>query len=231
METVITIIMILICCNFLFKQTFEKIIPIACTSVVCALFVGLSWHYAIEQSKSQIADLLANSTLMLDIAVLIAIDITLQLTYCILTTKSLTLYNEKPVSRWKIILLKVISGVQIFPILFYILALMIFKLPGVSFSLTAWILACVVLITIPLFTWIIKKILPEKDIRLELIFHINIIIGILGIVSTMNGRTAIAGVDELNLKAFACIIILIVAGIIGGTIIYKIKTKHKIKNL
>lgn len=231
METVITIIMILICCNFIFKQTFEKTIPVICTSAICALFVGMSWPYAIEQSKTQIADWLANNTLMSNIAVLIAIDVTLQMTYCILTTESYTSYKEKPIAKWKMAALKVFSGLQIFPVLFNILALMIFKLPGVPFSQTAWLLACSILFAIPLSAWTIRKLLPEKDIRLELIFHINIIIGLLSIISTINGRTAVAGVNEMNLNAFAGIMIMIIAGITGGIIINKIKTKKQIKNL
>ena len=56
METVVVVLMILVCFNFMLKQTYRKWWSVAVIAVVCALFVGLIWPYAIEQSKTQIAD-------------------------------------------------------------------------------------------------------------------------------------------------------------------------------
>ena len=60
METVVFVLMILVCFNFMLKQTYRKLRSVLVISVICALFVGLMWPYAIEQSKTQIADWLAN---------------------------------------------------------------------------------------------------------------------------------------------------------------------------
>ena len=60
METVVVVLMILVCFNFMLKQTYRKWWSVAVIAVVCALFVGLIWPYAIEQSKTQIADWLSN---------------------------------------------------------------------------------------------------------------------------------------------------------------------------
>ena len=56
METVVFVLMILVCFNFMLKQTYRKLRSVLVISVICALFVGLMWPYAIEQSKTQIAD-------------------------------------------------------------------------------------------------------------------------------------------------------------------------------
>ena len=62
METVVVVLMILVCFNFMMKQTFRKRGSVAAIAVVATLFVGLMWPYAIQQSKTQIADWLATST-------------------------------------------------------------------------------------------------------------------------------------------------------------------------
>ena len=66
METVVFVLMILVCFNFMLKQTYRKLRSVLVISVICALFVGLMWPYAIEQSKTQIVDWLANPELILD---------------------------------------------------------------------------------------------------------------------------------------------------------------------
>ena len=71
METVVFVLMILVCFNFMLKQTYRKLRSVLVISVICALFVGLMWPYAIEQSKTQIADWLANPALMLDTSVVL----------------------------------------------------------------------------------------------------------------------------------------------------------------
>ena len=57
METVVLVLMILVCFNFMLKQTYRKLRSVLAISVICALFVGLMWSYAIEQSKTQIAEI------------------------------------------------------------------------------------------------------------------------------------------------------------------------------
>ena len=71
METVVVVLMILVCFNFMMKQTFRKRGSVAAIAVVATLFVGLMWPYAIQQSKTQIADWLANVQLMLDTSVVL----------------------------------------------------------------------------------------------------------------------------------------------------------------
>ena len=83
METVVMVMMIVVCFNYIVKQTFRKAYFVAVSAVVCALFVGLAWPWAIEQSKNQIAGWLADSALMLDMAVLLTLEVALQMTFCV----------------------------------------------------------------------------------------------------------------------------------------------------
>ena len=73
-----------------------------------------------------------------------------------------------------------------------------FWLTGVSFTAIAYGLAFVVLLAIPALTWGVKWLIPEKELRLEVFFLSNALIAILGIIATVNGRTAVAGISVVN---------------------------------
>ena len=96
MDTVVLVMMIVVCFNYLLKQTWRKPRFVALSAVVCALFVGLAWPWAIEQSKNQIADWLADSALMLDLAVLLTLEVALQMTFCVVAAHIHTAGRVKP---------------------------------------------------------------------------------------------------------------------------------------
>ena len=100
METVVLVMMILVCFNYMLKQTYRKIYSVLLSAAVCALFVGLMWPYAIEQSKSQISDWLADSSLMLDIAVILTLEVAIQMSFCILSAHIQTSGKVKPITIW-----------------------------------------------------------------------------------------------------------------------------------
>lgn len=230
MESVVLVMMILVCFNYILKQTYRKVYSIAFSAIVCALFVGLMWPYAIEQSKSQISDWLANSALMLDIAVILTLEVAVQMAFCVLSAHIQTSGKVKPITIWVYRVLRWFPGVLIFPVLFSLLVSAIFALPGVSFSLIAWVLAAIVFVVIPLAAWGVKWLLPEKEIRLELLFLSNALIAILGVIATVNGQTAVAGISDVDWKALGGVVSLLICGLALGIIAYRIKLKRITKN-
>lgn len=217
--------MILVCFNFLLKQTYHEWWSVAAIAVVSALFVGLMWRYAIEQSKTQIADWLANPALMLDTSVVLSVEVALQMAFCMLAANMQT---AGPISRrtlWVYRALRYFPGILIFPVLFCGLVALIFSFPGTSFSLIAWSMAAGVLVSIPLGTWFLRRLLPEKEVRLELLFLANALIAILGIVATVNGRTAVKGVSEVNWQALGRLAALVVAGTFSGMLTRSMRIK------
>ena len=96
METVVMVMMIVVCFNYIVKQTFRKAYFVAVSAIVCALFVGLAWPWAIEQSKNQIAGWLADSALMLDLAVVLTLEVALQITFCIVAAHIHSAGRVKP---------------------------------------------------------------------------------------------------------------------------------------
>lgn len=230
MESVVLIMMILVCFNYILKQTYRKVYSIAFSSILCALYVGLMWPCAIEQSRSQISDWLSNSALMLDVAVILTLEVVVQMAFCVLSAHIQTSGNVKPITIWAYRVLRWFPGVLIFPVLFCMLVSAIFALPGVSFSLVAWALAATVFIVVPIATWGIKWLLPEKEIRLELLFLSNALIAILGVIATVNGHTAVAGISDVDWKALGGVAVLLIFGLLIGIIAYRIKLKRITKN-
>ncbi len=54
-------------------------------------------------------------------------------------------------------------------------------------------------------------LVPEKEIRLELLFMVNMLIAALGVVATVNGRTAAAGTNQVEWGALGGVAAIIAA--------------------
>ena len=103
--------------------------------------------------------------------------------------------------------------------------MIIFMHPGRSFKVVAWGLAAVLAALAPALTFALRRLLPERPIRLEMLFLTEVLLGLMGIIGTTNGRTAVAGIDSFDAMS-----LLGVAGIvIVGMLIGYLKGK-KVKN-
>lgn len=198
MDTIVLILILLTAFNFLLKQTFWKPVAVGAATGIATIFVILLWPYAIEQSKTQIADWLSDNQLMLDTSVVLTLEIVVQMAFCLLAVH---VANYSPVKNRMMVAYRLLywfPGVLIIPVLFFGLTQAIFSFPGVSFKLIAWLFGLFVFVVIPLGRWLIKWLLPEEDLRLELFFLTNALVAILGIIATVNGRTAVEGVGDVD---------------------------------
>ena len=219
--------MILVCFSFVLKQTFHGVKEIMIISVLVAFFVGMAWPFAIEQSKTQIAAWIADQKLMLDMAVLLSVDVALTMLFCV---HHVDLKTSEHVSRRKwmfYIALKYFPGLLVFPVLFSLLVMMIFMLPGMSFQVVAWTLAVALLVLVPALTYGIRWLLPERPIRLELLFLVEVLLGLMGIVGTVNGNTAVAGINSVDLKSLLGVVGIVIVGMALGLCYYRVKMQKQ----
>lgn len=226
MVTLVVVMMIMVCFSFVLKQTFHGVKEILTVSLLLTFFLGLSWPIAIEQSKTQIAAWIADQSLMLDMAVLLSIDVALTLMFCIYDVDSRT---SEHIGRKKLItyiVLKFFPGLLIIPVLFSCLVTVIFMLPGVSFQIVAWTLAGLVLVAIPAMTYGLLWLLPERSIRQEMLFIVEIALGLMGIVGTVNGSTTETATSNINVESLMLVIALVGIGMAAGCAIYHKKTKR-----
>ena len=234
METVVTIIMLLVVLGVLRKLSYHGIAGMIAVCVVAGAFVFGTTDLATSQSKTQIADWLSQPNLMLDTLVWLTIDVAFQICFCALAAAMLTGGGEKARSGKIRILYQIclwIPGLLIFPVLFALLTALIFALPGTDFALTGTLLALAVPVAGPLLALGIRAILPEKDLRLELMFMINLIIACLGIVATVNGRTAAVGTNSVEWGALAATLALLAGGTSAGYFLRKYRLSKQISKL
>ena len=226
METVVLVLMIVVSLNFMLKLTFNKWSYVFGMAVACALFTALMWPVAIDQSKTQIEAWLSNQPLMLDTSVVLTIEVVIQMAFCMLAAH---LRFTGPVRRrtlWTYRVLRWFPGVLFFGVLFSLLTELIFAFPGADFRRTAYIAAAGVLVVLPLGSWLFRLALPEKDLRLELLFLANALVMIMGIVATVNGRTAVKGVSEVEWGALAGIIGIVAVGAAIGLLVYHLRRQR-----
>lgn len=200
MEFIIHILMLFIVINCSLKLSFWKFWQTIIYSLIAGLFVVGVWQYAILQSKTQIADYLQNTEALQNMAIIITLESALCFGYCVAFLRGL--YGKKNV--WWAEVLRWYPSLLLFPVLFYYLTEAIFRLPGVNFSVTAWSLATTVFIAIPLLSRLMKYLVPENDLRLEVHFLVSLFICILGLLTTVNGKTTYAATgNTVNGKAVA----------------------------
>ncbi len=227
METLVVVLMILITLSFVLKQSFGKPWTVLPITLVAALFTGMMWPFAIEQSRTQISAWLADSSLMLDVAVVLSIEIVIQMAFCIMSAE---ISSEGLLPKRKIVLYKILRwfpGILIFPVLFSALTYSVFAFPGNGFRLMAWTLAGLVAVLIPAGAWAFRKLIPEKELRLELLFIFNALAAVFGIIATVNGRTAVEGISDVDWAAFGGVVLIAFAGALLGWIFSMLYNKIK----
>lgn len=201
METVILVLMLVVIFMTWLKLTFLKMWQIIVVAVICSLFIGLSWSYAIQQSRNEISEWLGNQRLMLDTSVLLTIEVFWQMAYCMLSGK--LLYGETVSRRtvWIYRILRFFPGLLIFPVLFYLQIQVMYLISGVDFAIVSWSLALIVFVAVIGGSYLLKWFLPQKGLRLEVLFLSSSLVLILGIVTTVNGTTSFKGTEPIEWNA------------------------------
>lgn len=225
METLMIVMMVLVCFSFVLKQTFHGVKEVMVMAVLLTFFVGMAWTFAIEQSKTQIAAWMADSQLMLDMAVLMSVDVSLTIFFCVMHVDIKTAEKVSKLKFYTYIFLKYFPGLLIFPVLFAALVSLIFFFPGASFQLIAWGLAMAVFVLMPSLTYGLRWLLPERPIRLELLFLVDVLLGLMGVVGTVNGQTAVEGISEVDEKALVAVFAMVLVGMAVGYVYYRVRTK------
>ncbi len=231
METLLIVMMSAVCLTFVLKQTFHGMVELMAAAVVLAFFTSMMWSFAIEQSTTQIAAWMADQQLMLDMAVLLSIDVALTLLFCVTHVDIHTAEHVSARRRFAYRALKFFPGLLIFPVLFSALVKLVFTFTGVDFQLISWGMAAAVFILVPTLTLGIKWLLPERAIRLEMLFLLEVLLGLMGIVGTVNGRTAVNGISDVDFRALLAVALMVAAGIFAGLVVYRIKMNRKHKQI
>ena len=219
MYSLVIILMVLVCINFVLKQSWHKWWSVLAHAAAAALFTGLMWPAAVRQSRSQVDAWLSDPGLMLDTSVIITIEVILQISFCLLSVNLMNSGKLKPATIWSYRVLRWFPGVLIFGVLFSFLTCLIFAFPGESFILVAWSAAFMVFVVIAGGAWLMRRFFPDKESRLEMFFLTNALTGIVAVITTVNGQTAVTGAGDVDWMALAGVLGLVTVGVLAGSFV------------
>lgn len=219
------IVFILVSCAFKLSQ-WGWISRIAFSASLAA-FVLWSKQYAVLQSKTQLADYLANSAALQNMAVVVTIDTVFCFAYAFCYFQDMYEDPQKR-SKWWLNILKWYPSLLMFPVTFYAFTQTLFVAVGVDFSTTTWAVAIACLAGLPLIAESCKWLVPERDGRVEMQLLSGCFVCVLGLISTESGKM-VYKIQEAptnwHMIALAVVVfaLLFALGIIIDRIKYRIK--------
>ncbi len=151
-----------------------------------AAFVVWSEQYAVQQSKTQLADYLANVAALQNMAVIVTIDSVFCFGHAFCYFQDRYAAGEKP--KWWLTILKWYPSLLMFPVTFYAFTQTLFVAVGVDFAITTWAFAAACLIGLPLIAEGCKWLVPERDGRVEMQLLSGCFVCVLGLISTESGK-------------------------------------------
>lgn len=191
--------------------------------LLIAVGVYMTHTLAIEESYQTIRQIMNNPKAIGNFSALVIAEALLGILFSIVQIKILC--GEK-VKKWKQYMVYFV-GIVPFIAIYYAETLLFLTIRGIHFTLFAIMLT----IIIPLALWslkvMLKKIVPEYDLRAEMKFFMHLMQIILAIaLSVLVLKLPISTPQEgLPIKETALVLCIILAFATIGTIIYKIKLK------
>nr|WP_314831808.1 hypothetical protein [uncultured Porphyromonas sp.] len=183
MELVVQILMLFVALGTALRLTFERgwILPLL-FGAVASVFVYLTYPYAIEQTKTGLAGYIADRSLREYAAIFISLDVALVVGY------SFSRLTKAHTQRGRVVslVLRLYPGVLLFPVLFYLQSTLIFALPGVDFGVVSLLLSLGTLVLVLGLVYLLRFLLPEEELRLEVLFLVELFIFILGIIASVD---------------------------------------------
>ncbi|MDR1518483.1 MAG: hypothetical protein LBS52_10455 [Dysgonamonadaceae bacterium] len=227
MEYIIQLLILFILLSALLKLSFWKLWQTAVFALFLAAFVIVAQRWAVLQSKTQLTDFLNNVKIMQDTAVLITIESALGFAFCFAELR--VMFGLKK-ARWWQALLRCYPGLLALPVLFYLQTQLIFAMPGSDFTLLTSLFATALFLGFPLLSLCLAWLCPEKELRLEIYFLVNLFVCIIGLITTVSGETTYtAARNPLNVKAVLLSLGLLCTFFAVGVLFNKLKWKMKWK--
>ena len=179
MEPLIHLVMIMLVVVFLLRHSFNNIWANLIVASLSAISMIAVQPVLLNTSKTDISAILSNHEVLTNISLLISLEMALLVFWCFLGF-------AKSQSRLAKIL-KWYPCFFILPILWYAQAQAIFFSPGIEFRQIAYISAAFALTILTAGPYLLRLLIPESEIRKELLFIISIIALLLTSIAPAQG--------------------------------------------
>ncbi len=189
MESLVQFLMLLICLVAVIKLSLA---PRWLSLVFACLLSGFTIYikdYCSEQTIAGISLYIEQKELRESMAILLTLESLLYM---------FTAFNPRKKA------LRLYPSLLIFAIIFYTETNLFFSFAGIDFTMLALVLGAVVLVLFTALPYLIKKLLPEEELRLELLFLTSTLMTALGLLTTTNDSISYqAPTTELSLRGLA----------------------------
>jgi hypothetical protein len=187
--------------------------------VILIAYIWAIYPLATEQSQVTIQQAIESPEILSNITVLVTIESAICLIFSIIYLKNI--FNKEHKFWDKV--LHFFPSLLVFPVIFYLLTQTIFYFSGVDFSIITIFFSILSAITIVVFPTLLQSFLPEKDLRLEIHLISSLIITILGLISTNNGKLIyVPKTENINFVALSSTFLLFFVFFIIGFLVNKI---------
>jgi hypothetical protein len=150
-------------------------------ALLCSAFVWLTYSIAIETNKINLENMLFQQDRMMDMTLFFVVDLLLSIGFCWVVFAR---WNNQKIKKSAMIL-AYIPSLLVFPVIFYLQINLSFLFVGISFLLQTAIYSVFIFVLIFGGAWLIGKLLPETELRLELIIILSVLLFALIICCTI----------------------------------------------
>jgi hypothetical protein len=185
-------------------------------ALLCLVFIWLCYPYAIETNKINVENILMQQNRMMDMTLFFVLDLLLSMGFCWVVFAR---WNKRRVGKYAM-LLAYIPSLLIFPVIFYLQLNLSFLFVGYSFLWLTAIYSALIFIFIFFGAYLAGKLLPEAELRLELIIVFSGLLFALIICCTVFHPSAsiFSQSTSVNFKellfAFLIITIIFISGVL-----------------
>ncbi|MBR1538379.1 MAG: hypothetical protein IJ636_02615 [Bacteroidales bacterium] len=172
MNSLIAVIALLLLLSFLLKASFLPRIWALASALLMGVVVWLAIPWLTRQSPNDVASWTAEPERLQDIAVCIVLEALLMGTFCF----------TRPAGRWKA--LRFYPGLLAFPAVCWIWAQGLFSSPGLDFGRFGLVAALVTLAVAGGGGQLLRRLLPDEELRVEGLFLVNLFLILLTVAAT-----------------------------------------------
>ena len=224
MESFISILFLLALLSFVIQLSLLKSnLPVAILLLMVSVGIFLAYPFAIEQSYSKFQEMLTKQEIVSNFLVIQIVECIAGILLSIFLIRMF--YNEPVISVFRY--LNYFPGIIVLPAFFYLESFIFLTIPGVSFKLLALLIALLVPAFIFGFIKLIRYLIPEYDLRLELKFVLHILqLLVTIIVSIKLFRLPVkSAVTDVPLMQLAVLLFLLIGVGIVGFVLYNRKIR------
>lgn len=188
MKSIMLIVQALILLGFGLKMSFWSKRAGVTIAFLCLLFSLCILHWTVEIPQNRLTEWMRDYHSMQDIAVCLVLDVALQVAFCVMYVRKQYSASVSKAGMWAYRILSGYPGVLLFGGVFLTQVMLLGCLPGHSFWLTAFLQGLFLLLVLLLLRKGFTQLLPQAENRLELLVLLELLAGILGILSTVCGN-------------------------------------------